>query len=106
MRAELNVDRLAFDFVGPFEVGAMTPSGILVAGTVRLAALHHALGDGPLQEILQVVEFLPGLAEALGRDAEEGWAGCFARGHAYRFPQTISFCINTVVIRRMPKHFR
>src|ERR1039458_9212581 len=64
LRAELHVDRLALDFVGPFEVRAVTPGRIAVAGALRLAVLHHALQDGPLQEIVQLLEFLPDLMEA------------------------------------------
>ena len=49
-----------------------------MAGALGLAALHHSLQDGPLQEIVQLVEFLPGLAEAWVGVAGEGRAGCFA----------------------------
>ena len=74
MRAELNIDGLAIGLVGPFEVWAVASGGIAVAGALRLAALHHSLQDGPLQEIVQLVEFLPGLAEA-GRGRQEGSGG-------------------------------
>ena len=79
--AELHVDGFAVDLVGPFKIRAMTLGGIPVAGAVGLAALHHSLQDGPLQEIPQLVELLTGLAEAWVGGAEEGRARCFARGH-------------------------
>jgi hypothetical protein len=59
----------------------VTLGRIAVAGAIRLAAFHHSLQDGSLQEIVQLVEFLLGLAEALVGGAKKGMAGCFARGH-------------------------
>jgi hypothetical protein len=41
-----------------------------VAGAVWVAALHHAVGDRSLQEIVQWLEFLPGLVEALAAAPE------------------------------------
>src|ERR1017187_2199266 len=81
LRAGLDGDRLAVELVGPLEVGAVTLGRVAVAGAPRLAALHHPLQDGPLQKEVQLAEFLPDLAEALGRGAGKGRAGCFARGH-------------------------
>jgi hypothetical protein len=46
-----------------------------------MAALHHSLQDGTLQEVVQFAEFLLRLTEALGGYANEGRAGCFACGH-------------------------
>src|SRR5260370_14700931 len=43
LRAELQVDSLAVDFVGPFEVMAMELGGIATAGEVGLAARRHSL---------------------------------------------------------------
>ena len=67
MRAELNIDGLAIGLVGPFEVWAVASGGIAVAGALRLAALHHPLQDGSLEKVIQLLEFLLGLAESLGR---------------------------------------
>ena len=105
LAAELNIDRLAVDLVSPFEVRTMTLRGIAMAGAGWLAAFHHALGDGTFQEIFQLVEFLPRLAEALIRGAEEEWAGCFAWGHAYRFSRNYSYGNKVVVKPGTPKHF-
>src|ERR1039458_4975631 len=52
LRAELDVDGLAFGLVGPFEIRAVAFGGIVVAGALLLAALHHPLQDGSLQEIM------------------------------------------------------
>jgi hypothetical protein len=80
----------------------VTLSGIAVAGTLRLAALHHSFRDGPLEEIIQLAEFFPGLEEGLGGGAKKGLAGCFARGHdsyrVYRISGTPSYCRITVVL--------
>jgi hypothetical protein len=66
LRAELHVDGLAVDLVGPFEIRAMPFGGIAVAGALRPSALHHALQDGSLQKAVELLEFfLQGLAEAL-----------------------------------------
>src|SRR4029077_11968365 len=81
LRAEFHVDGFALDLVGPFEVRAMTLRRIPVAGAVGLAALHHSLQDGALQEIPQLVEFLTSLAEAWVGGAGKDRSGCFARGH-------------------------
>ena len=70
--AELDVDGLSLDLVGPFEIRAMTMGSIPMAGAIGMAALHHALQNGPLQEIPQLVEFLASLAEAwIGVAGEE-----------------------------------
>ena len=68
--AEPDVDGLALGFVGPFEVRAVTFGGIVVAGALRLAALHHPLQDGSLQEIVQLPELSLRLPEGLGGSAE------------------------------------
>jgi len=87
LRAEFHVDCLAPDLLGPFEVRAVPLGRIAVAGALRLATLHHALQDGPLQEIVQLLEILPDLAEAGLQGGVEGWAGCFARRNdLYRIP--------------------
>src|ERR1035438_9785134 len=61
--AEFDVDGLACSLIGPFEVRAVARGRIAVAGALWPAALHHPLQDGPLQKIVQLVEFLPGLLE-------------------------------------------
>lgn len=87
--AKLHVDSFAFDLVSPFEVGAMPLGGIPVTGAVGLAAFHHALQDGPLEEIPQLLELLTSLAEArVGGAGEGGWRG-MAGGHGYRFSRII-----------------
>jgi len=80
-RGELNVDGLAVDLVRPFEVRAVAFGRIVVAGALRSAALHHPLQDGSFQEVLELEEFPPGLAEALGLGTENHCAWCFCRGH-------------------------
>src|ERR1035437_1679376 len=76
--AELDVDGLSLELVGPFEIGAMTARSIPLASAVGMAALHHALQDGPLQEVLQLVEFLASLAEAWVGVAGEERSNSFA----------------------------
>jgi hypothetical protein len=92
--AEFDADGLARNLIAPFKVGSVTLGGVAVAGALWLAALHHPLQDGALQEIVELEKFLPGQAEALG-----GWedrTGWFARGHSlFRFSWILSFCINT-----------
>jgi len=78
LRAEPQVDSLAVDFVGPFEVRAMALGGIAMAGAVGLAALHHSLQYGPLEKIPQLVKFLTSLSEARVGGAGEGRGRCFA----------------------------
>ncbi len=68
--AEFDVDGLARDFIGPLEIRAVPLRRITVAGARWFAALHHSLQDGALQEIVQLVEFLSGLEEALVGGAE------------------------------------
>jgi hypothetical protein len=63
----------------------MTLGGIAVTGAVGLAAFHHALEHGPLQEIPELLELLASLAEARVWGAREGGARGMARGHGYRF---------------------
>lgn len=70
LRAELDVDGLALGLVGQLEIRAVTLGGIAVAGALRLAALHHPLQDGSLQEIIQLLEFSLDLAESLGSGAK------------------------------------
>lgn len=77
LRAELHVDRLAVDLVGPFEVRPMPPGSVLVADAVDMAALHHAFRDGPFQEIFELEEFLASLAEAGVGGAGKGRSSCF-----------------------------
>lgn len=50
--------------------------GVAVAGTLRLATHHHSFQDGPLQEIVKLLEFLACLAEALGGVAKAGRVLC------------------------------
>jgi hypothetical protein len=70
----------------------MPPGGIAVAGAVGVAALHHAFGDGPFEEILQVEELLARLAEArVGMGGEERTGG----GHVSRFSPFSSYGIYT-----------
>ena len=76
--AELHVDGFALDLVGPFEIRAMTMGSIPLAGAVGVTALHHSFQDGPLQEIPQLVEFLPSLAEARVWVAGEDRSSSFA----------------------------
>ena len=76
--ADLHVDGFSLDLVGPFEIRAMTMGSIPMAGAVGMAALHHALQDGPLQEIPQLVESLAGMAEAWVGVAEEDRSSSFA----------------------------
>ena len=78
LRAELHVDRLAVDLIGPFEVRAVTQGGVPVAGAVRVAALHHPFQDGAFQEIPQLVEFPASLAEARIGGGGEGRSRCLA----------------------------
>ena len=59
----------------------MTLGGIPVTDAVRLAAFHHALQDGPLEEIPQLLELLASLAEARIGGVGEG----ASRGHGPRF---------------------
>ena len=70
LRAEFDIDGLALGLVGQLEIRAVTFGGIAVAGALRLAALHHPLQDGSLQEIIQLLEFSLDLAESLGRGAD------------------------------------
>jgi hypothetical protein len=71
----------------------MPPGGIAVAGAVGVAALDHAFGDGPFEEILQVEELLTRLAEArVGIGGEERTG----RGHGSRFSRFPSYGIYTV----------
>jgi hypothetical protein len=44
--------------------------GVAVASTLGPAAFHHSLQNRSLQEIFDLVEFLPGLAETLVGVAE------------------------------------
>ena len=89
---QLHIDGFALDLVSPFEVGAMTLGGIPVTGAVGMAAFHHALQDGSLEEIPQLLEFPTSLAEARIRGAEEGGS----RGQGYRFSRMCSYGNNTV----------
>jgi hypothetical protein len=52
----------------------MTLGGIPVTGAVGLAAFHHALEHGPLQEIPELLELLASLAEARVGGIREGGA--------------------------------
>jgi hypothetical protein len=74
-----------------------------------LAALHHSLQDGPLQEIVQLVEFLPGLAEALVGGAKKGRAGALRAGMIDTdytdFGRIYSYWYNTVVLPQNYKTF-
>ena len=93
--AEFDVDGLARSLIGPFEVRSVALRRIAVAGALRLAALHHPLQDGALQEIVELEEFLPGQAEALG--GAEGGTEWLSRGHdLYRFSRILSYCLFTV----------
>ena len=86
LRTELHVDGFTFDLIGPYEIGAVAFGGIAVAGALRPSALHHSLQDRSLQKIVELLEFLQGLAETLLVGCREGGAGWFARGHdGYRF---------------------
>ena len=105
MGAEFDVDGLARNLIGPFEVRAVTLGGVAVAGALRFAALHHPLQDGALQEKVELVEFLPGQAEALDCGLE-GRAGWFTRGHdLYRFSRILPYCISTVDKRKKQNIF-
>ena len=80
----------------------MPPRGIAVAGAVGVAALHHAFGDGPFEEILQVEELLTRLAEAqvgMGgrRERVEGMDPDSHNSHLTVFIQYVA-C-------QSPKHF-
>ena len=77
-RGELYVDGLAVGLVRPFEVGAVAFGWIVVAGALRSSALHHPLQDGAFQKVLELEEFPPGLAEALGLGAKSNRAGCLS----------------------------
>jgi hypothetical protein len=68
--AEFHVDGFAGNLIGPLEVGAVTLGGVAVASTLGPAAFHHSLQNRPFQEICELVEFLPGLAETLVSVAE------------------------------------
>ena len=70
----LPFDGFAFGLIGPLEVGAVTLGGVAVASTMGPAAFHHSLQNRPFQEIFELVEFLPGVAETLVSVAE-GRAG-------------------------------
>ena len=72
--AEFHVDGFTGNLIGPFEVGAVTLGRVAVASTLGPAAFHHSLQNRPFQEIFDLVEFLPGLAETLVSVAE-GRAG-------------------------------
>ena len=78
MRAELHVDGLALDLIGPFEIRAVTFGRVAAAGTLRPAALHQAFQNGSLQEVVELLEFLPGLAETLLICFRAAGDGCFA----------------------------
>jgi hypothetical protein len=97
-RAELYVDRLAVDLIGPFEVGAVTFRRIAMAGAPGLAALHHPFGDGALQKVIQLQKLPLELLEALGVGAPgHGWRG-FTPGHAVFPGRPVSYYHNTVRI--------
>src|ERR1019366_8544684 len=66
---------------GPFEIRAVAFGGIVVAGALLLAALHHPLQDGSLQEIIRLLDFPLGLAEPLCGGAERCGSGCWAWRH-------------------------
>ena len=109
LRAEFDVDGLAGGLIGPFEIRSVALGRVAVADALRLAALHHPLQNGALQETVELLEFLPGQAEALsGLEGRSGW---FTRGHGlYRFPRIISYCKNTEDrqrrAQRHPRHQR
>jgi hypothetical protein len=67
---ELDVDGLAVDLIGPFEIGAMPFGRIAMAGALRPAALHHPFQDGSLQEEFQLEEFPLSDVEALRGGSE------------------------------------
>ena len=75
MRAELHVDGLAVDLVGPLEVRAVTLGRIAVSGALRVAALHHSLQDGTLQEIVQFAEVFAEPGGSVGRLRPPGPGG-------------------------------
>jgi hypothetical protein len=50
MRAELHIDGLAFDLIGPFEIRAMTFGGVSAAGALRPAAFIMRLKTVPFRK--------------------------------------------------------
>jgi hypothetical protein len=59
------MDGLAVEFVGPLPVRTMALGGVCMAGATGLSALHLSFQYGSLAKILQVLQLLLPMQEAL-----------------------------------------